>query len=149
MQFFDVKIFNDTTNDNPVYAKPGDSGMDVRCKTAFSVLPGETKIIQTGLYFSIPKPGLEIQVRPRSGMSYKTKMRIANSPGTIDSAYTGELGIIFDNIGDEPFNADMGERIAQIVLCPVYGMNLVPVASKDDLGKTERGAGGLGHTGTK
>ncbi len=149
MEMFDVKVFNESSNDLPVYAKQGDSGMDVRCREEFIVYPGETKIVKTGLYFAIPQPGLEIQVRPRSGMSSKTKMRISNSPGTVDSNYTGELGIIFDNIGDEPFKAEAGERVAQIVLCPVYGMNLLPVPSKEELGKTVRGEAGFGSTGHK
>lgn len=146
---FQVKIYNESSNPLPFYAKEGDSGVDVCCREAFAVYPGEVKIIKTGLFVRIPHAGLEIQARPRSGMSAKTKLRIANSPGTIDSDYTGEIGIIFDNIGEEPVKFNMGERIAQLVLCPVYKIKWDPVASKEDLGQTNRGENGFGSTGTK
>ena len=83
-QEFVVKVLNESENELPSYAKEGDSGMDVRSKDDFEIYPGEVKIIQTGLKVRLPYDGLEIQIRPRSGMSSKTKMRIANPPGTLD-----------------------------------------------------------------
>jgi dUTP pyrophosphatase len=146
---FDVRIFNESENELPSYAKDGDSGMDIRAKEDFSVYPSETKMIETGISVRLPFPGLEIQVRPRSGMSLKTKLRVSNSPGTVDSNYTGPVNVIMDNIGDEPIKFKKGERIAQIVLCPVYKINWVPVDSKEELGETNRGESGFGSTGTK
>lgn len=146
---FEVKLYREDGVDVPFYAKDGDSGMDVRCKEDINIFPGETQILKTGLFVRIPFPGLEIQARPRSGLSAKTKLRIANSPGTIDSGYTGEIGIIMDNQGDAPVRFPKGERIAQLVLCPVYKMVFKLVDSKDDLGETTRGENGYGSTGTK
>jgi dUTP pyrophosphatase len=81
----------------PTYAKPGDSGFDLVAVEDVIIEPGETVIVKTGLAFEIP-PGYELQVRPRSGVSAKTKLRLSNAPGTIDSGYRGEVGIIVDNI---------------------------------------------------
>ena len=131
----------------PVYAKEGDSGCDVRCKEEFRIYPGETEIVKTGVYVNIGVPGLEIQVRPRSGNSYKTKLRVANAPGTIDSRYTDEIGVIIDNIGPDPISFAKGERIAQLVLCPVYMMQFNRVPSREMLGTGREG--GFGSTGTK
>jgi dUTP pyrophosphatase len=82
----------------PAYAREGDAGMDVCAAENVDISPGQTKIIPTGLKLAIP-PGYEIQVRPRSGLSYKTLLRLANTPGTIDSGYRDELGIIMSNTG--------------------------------------------------
>ena len=81
----------------PAYARVGDAGMDVRAAEDVLIAPGETKVVPTGICVEIPK-GYEIQVRPRSGISLKTKLRVANAPGTIDSGYRGEIGVIVDNI---------------------------------------------------
>ncbi len=84
----------------PSYAKPGDAGMDVCAAVDRSIKPGETVIIPTGLKLAIPE-GYEIQVRPRSGISYKTPLRLSNSPGTIDSGYRDELGILITNTSEK------------------------------------------------
>ncbi|AUG58808.1 dUTP diphosphatase [Acetivibrio saccincola] len=144
----------------PTYANEGDAGMDVYAAEDVLIEPGETVIVPTGIKFAIPK-GYEIQVRPRSGISYKTPLRIANSPGTIDSGYRGELGIIITNTSernDYPLietNSDgnkkgtykikKGDRIAQIVLQAVPRINFVKVDSVKDIGN-DRG-GGFGSTG--
>lgn len=145
---FELKILNESNNPLPVYAKYGDSGMDVRCVHGFTINPGETRIIDTGISVSIPYPGLELQARPRSGTSYKTKLRISNSPGTIDQGFTGTIGIIMDNIGNVPECFSAGERIAQLVLCPVYKIKWNPVESRVELGQSDRGVAGYGSTGT-
>ena len=96
-----VKVYVEKCRDEaiiPVYAKEGDAGMDVCAAIGADIYPGQTIIIPTGLKLAIPT-GYEIQVRPRSGLSYKTFLRIANSPGTIDSGYRDELGIIISNTG--------------------------------------------------
>ena len=129
----------------PVYAKQGDSGKDVRAKQDYIIRPGETAIVGTGLYLGIPEYA-EIQVRPRSGLSSKTKLRVANSPGTVDSNYREELGVIVDNIGEDEIRIKAGDRIAQIVLVPVLQFDWSMVDTKEDLGTTDR-TGGFGSTG--
>jgi dUTP pyrophosphatase len=146
----------------PKYANPGDAGMDVYAAEEVIVKPGETAVVPTGLKLAIPE-GYEIQVRPRSGLSLKTPLRIPNSPGTIDSGYRDELGIIINNSSDCLQNEDIlltpdekgnkkgtyiirkGDRIAQIVLQVVPRMELKTVASVKGIG-TDRG-GGFGSTG--
>ncbi len=148
----------------PYYANPYDAGMDVCAAEEIVIEPGQTVIIPTGLKFAIPE-GYEIQVRPRSGISLKTPLRISNSPGTIDAGYRDELGIIMNNssIVSNDKNADeylgldskgnqkgtyiirKGERVAQLVLAEVPRMNLKQVGSVKDIG-TDRG-GGFGSTG--
>lgn len=129
----------------PAYETPGAAGMDVRANESVFLRPGETRLIPTGIFVAIPE-SYEIQVRPRSGLSLKTKFRIANAPGTIDSDYLGELCIIAENIGNEEVFFSLGERIAQIVLSEVPQIGWIPVASRDELGSTVRGAGGFGST---
>jgi dUTP pyrophosphatase len=149
----------------PFYANPYDGGMDVCAAEDTIINPGETVIVPTGLKFAIPE-GYEIQVRPRSGISLKTQLRIPNSPGTIDAGYRNELGIIMSNISPENNSAmagieyltldskgnkkgtyliKKGERVAQLVLAQVPRMNLKAVDSVSDIG-SNRG-GGFGSTG--
>jgi len=125
----------------PAYAKPGDSGFDLLSIDTNFIMPGETKLIQTGLAFELPE-GYELQIRPRSGFTLHSKLRVQF--GTVDSGYRGEIGIIVDNIGDEKDLIPMGMRIAQGVIAPVVRANLVET---DDLTSTERGTGGFGSTG--
>lgn len=141
-----IPIYNKSANILPTYAQYGDAGMDIRASEAICVYPGETKIIKTGLYVAIPA-GYELQVRPRSGMSAKTNIRIANTPGTIDSNYRGEIGVIVDNTGNDEYNIDIGDRIAQLVLNKVPTIHWVEVENLEALGTTNRGAGGFGSTG--
>ena len=153
----------------PAYAKPGDAGMDIYALEDFEVAPGERKIIKTGLKVAIPR-GYELQVRPRSGTSAKTALRVANTPGTIDSGYRDEIGVIIENI--EPkikdigydfddngniiiksilhgsvFNVGKGERFAQLVLNEVPSAAFYPVESVAQIG--ENRGGGFGSTGKK
>lgn len=148
----------------PSYARPGDAGMDVCAAEDIIIKPGETAIIPTGLKLAIPE-GYEIQVRPRSGISFKTPLRISNSPGTIDSGYRDELGIIMTNTSEKSSSEETllgldaagnkmgaykirkGERVAQIVLQELPRIKFVRVDSVKDIG-TDRG-GGFGSTGTK
>ena len=129
----------------PAYAKPGDAGMDVRAAVDVSIAPGETKIVPTGLKVAIPE-GYEIQVRPRSGLSLKTSTRVPNSPGTIDSGYRDEVGIIIWNSSAEnTLEIKAGDRIAQFVLQEVPQINFVPCDDVSSIG--ENRGGGFGHTG--
>lgn len=127
------------------YATPGSAGADVVCKEDFVLQPMERKLIPTGLRISVPE-GFEIQVRPRSGLALRHGLSMVNTPGTIDSDYRGEVGVILINLGQEPIAIQAGERIAQWVLCPVYQAEFTPV---DELPPTGRGEGGFGSTGTK
>lgn len=129
----------------PEYKTPGASGVDLRTVKTIVIEPKDTVIVGTGLAFEIPE-GYEMQIRPRSGLSVKTKLRVANSPGTIDSDYRGEVGIIIDNTGTEPITILAGERIAQAVIQKVEQVIFEEV---DQLSDTKRGKGGFGSTGTK
>ena len=131
----------------PKYETDGSSGMDLAAniKSSIKIEPGKIEIIPTGLALSIPK-GFEVQIRPRSGLAAKNKITVLNSPGTIDSDYRGEIKVILINLGQETFRVEKGLRIAQMVVCPVLRAELEEVA---DLGKTGRGKGGFGSTGTK
>lgn len=146
-----VKIYTELNHEHglPVYAKPGDSGMDIRANEPIVLQPKETKLIPTGIYVGLPE-GYEIQVRPRSGMSLKTKLRIPNAPGTVDQPYLGEICIIAENThGTVEMNIAKGERVAQIVLQEVPIIEWDQVFCRDELGQTDRGAGGFGSTGSK
>lgn len=152
----------------PEYAHSDDSGMDVFALDNYTIHPGETKLIPTGIKMAVPN-GYEIQVRPKSGRALKSKMRIANAPGTVDASYRGELCVIIDNI--EPPIKDItydfddnghpiitsilrggdmiigkGEKFAQLVLMEVPKAVLFQVENLDD---TERAEGGFGSSGLK
>lgn len=141
-----VRVYTESKHELPEYETSGASGMDLRSNMDVVIGPGETTIVKTGLFVEIPN-GLEIQVRPRSGMSFKTKMRVANSPGTIDSCYRGEIGVICENIGTTPIEIKDGDRIAQAVLVPVLRISWQKVETKEALSSTDRGEGGFGSTG--
>jgi dUTP pyrophosphatase len=127
----------------PQYQTTGAAGFDFHSTDDKIIIPGDTALISTGLAFSVPR-GFELQVRPRSGLSAKTGLRVANAPGTVDSDFRGEVKIIITNTGNLPQSINKGDRIAQGVLCPVYqGLFLVV----DDLDSTERGEKGFGSTG--
>lgn len=131
--------------EKPSYETDGSAGMDVAAclDESLTVLPGDIALIPTGFALAIPV-GFEIQVRPRSGLAIKKGLTIVNSPGTIDSDYRGEVKIGLINLGSEDVVIERGDRIAQLVLAPVVQAQFVEV---DELDKTERGAGGFGHTG--
>ena len=130
----------------PTYATIGAVGMDLCAAVSDEIVlrPGERKLIPTGYKFAIP-PGFEGQVRARSGSALKKGLGIPNSPGTIDSDYRGELGVIMINWGDEPQRILRGDRIAQLVIAPVIRAKLTV---SNCLDKTIRGDGGFGHSGT-
>jgi len=136
-----VRIYTELAHEHglPVYAHQGDSGMDIRANEAIHLQPKETKLIPTGVFVGLPED-YEIQVRPRSGMSLKTKFRICNSPGTVDSCFLGEICIIAENTHSTVgMHIAKGERIAQIVLQYVPRITWLPVDSKEKLGRTVRG----------
>ena len=129
----------------PVYHSELAAGMDVSAavEAPLVINPGEIKLIGTGFAVALP-PGYELQVRPRSGLAVKHSITIINSPGTIDADYRGEVKIGLINLGNGPFTVNRGDRIAQLVLAPVFRATITVV---DDLDKTGRQDGGFGHTG--
>ena len=131
----------------PKYKTEGSSGVDLSAFLNEKVVikPNSSELIPTGLQVAIPEE-LEIQIRPRSGLAAKESMGVLNSPGTIDSDYRGELKIILFNHGDKDFIINNGDRIAQMVLVPIFKMEFEEV---DNLPDTVRGQGGFGSTGKK
>lgn len=127
----------------PAYAHPGDAGLDLCACEAATLLPGERRLVRTGLVMELPS-GTEAQLRPRSGLALKHGITLLNTPGTIDEGYRGELGVILVNLGQEPFEVVPGMRIAQMVIAPVLR---VAVEESETLGETCRGEGGFGSTG--
>ncbi|HKC59404.1 MAG TPA: dUTP diphosphatase [Myxococcales bacterium] len=127
----------------PSHATPGSAGLDLRADAPLTLRPGQRALVPTGLAVAVP-PGYEAQVRPRSGLALRSGVTCLNSPGTIDSDYTGELCVILVNLGQEEVALARGERIAQLVVAPVSRAELAEVA---ELPATARGAGGFGHSG--
>jgi dUTP pyrophosphatase len=121
----------------------GAAGMDLRADEAVELAPGERRLVPTGIALAIP-PGFEGQIRPRSGLALKHGLGIPNAPGTVDSDYRGEVGVILVNWGREPVRLGRGERIAQLVIAPVTRAVLQEVA---ELPGSDRGGGGFGSTG--
>ena len=130
----------------PRYETPGSSGMDIAAHIKDNIIinPGEKALIPSGFSMAIPK-GFEVQIRPRSGLAAKKNITVLNTPGTIDADYRGEIKVILINLGKEKFIIENGERIAQMVVCPVVQANLEEVK---ELSETHRGSGGFGSTGT-
>jgi dUTP pyrophosphatase len=130
----------------PSYETEGAAGMDVRAAVTDTIMlaPGAIMLVPTGLVLEVP-PGFEMQVRPRSGLAAKHGITLPNSPATIDSDYRGEVRVIVQNLGPEPFAIERGLRIGQFVLQRVPRVQWVEAA---ELSATSRGAGGFGHTGT-
>lgn len=131
----------------PAYETPGAAGMDVRAaiETPLTLAPGAIAMVPTGFALEVPE-GFEMQVRPRSGLAARHGITLPNSPATVDSDYRGELRVIVQNLGTEPFVIERGMRIAQIMLQRVPRVEWVEV---EELSATTRGSGGFGHTGAK
>ena len=127
----------------PAYAYKSDAGMDVRSVADIVIAPGKRALVPTGLVMLLP-PGYEAQVRPRSGLALKNGVTVLNTPGTIDSGYRGEAGVILANFGDTDFVVQKGDKIAQIVIAPVTQPDIV---ESETIDSTDRGAGGFGSTG--
>lgn len=148
MEKVEVKVKKLPGNEDlplPLLMSEGASGMDLHAavKDEEVLKPGEIKLIPAGIQVAIPR-GFEGQIRPRSGLALKHGISIVNSPGTVDSDYRGVVGVILINQGREPFSIKRGERLAQLVICPVVQVKLKLVK---ELGATKRESGGFGHTG--
>lgn len=127
----------------PTYGSEDAAGFDFYALENIIIHPHESGLVKTGLSMAIPK-GYEIQVRPRSGISLKTPLRVANAPGTIDADYRGEVCVIITNTADYGYEIAKGTRIAQGVLKKAPQANFIEV---DDLDDTARGSGAFGSTG--
>jgi dUTP pyrophosphatase len=140
-----INIVNQSKHPLPEYATSLSAGMDLRANidAPITLQPLERKLVPTGLFIELPA-GYEAQIRPRSGLALKKGITVLNSPGTIDADYRGEIGVILINLSAEPFEINDGERICQMVIASHVQATLVEV---NELGSTERGAGGFGHTG--
>jgi len=130
----------------PTQASPGSAGLDLRAAVDGELVlrPGERLLVPTGIVLEIP-PGWEGQVRPRSGLALRHGLSIVNAPGTIDSDYRGEVGVILINLGDAPCTLKRGDRIAQLVISRVEPVEWEEADTLEDSG---RGGGGFGSTGT-
>jgi dUTP pyrophosphatase len=142
-----VKIINKSKHALPEYATTQSAGVDLRANIDEPIVlkPLERRLIPTGIYIGLPV-GYEAQVRPRSGLALKHGISVCNTPGTVDSDYTGEIGVILINLSNEDFVVNDGERIAQMIIAKHEHAEWDVV---DVLDKTERGDGGYGHTGVK
>ncbi len=129
----------------PHYMTPGSAGMDLACAAdePVTVPAGERVGIPTGWAMELP-PGYEAQVRPRSGLAWKTGLTVVNAPGTIDSDYRGEVVVLLVNLSKQPVVVQPGDRVAQMVIAPVIQATVEEVA---ELSSSKRGEGGFGHTG--
>lgn len=142
-----IKVVNRSKHALPEYATIHSAGMDLRANLNESVILKslERKLIPTGLFIELPE-GYEAQIRPRSGLAIKKGITVLNSPGTIDADYRGEICVILINLSSEDFEIVDGERICQMVIAEHAKAQWVEV---EELGETERGEGGFGHTGKK
>ena len=130
----------------PAAASAGSAGLDLRAAVGEPLVlaPGERRLVPTGLVLELP-PGWEGQVRPRSGLALRHGLTLLNAPGTIDSDYRGEVGVVLVNLGEEAVTIRRGDRVAQLVVAPVATVVLEEVA---EVSATARHEGGFGSTGT-
>lgn len=140
-----VRIVNKSKHDLPSYSTVFSAGMDLRADLdkPRMLKPGERSLVPTGLFVELPR-GYEAQIRPRSGLAIKKGVTVLNTPGTIDSDYRGEIGIILINLSDEDFIINNGERICQMIIAR---HETIEWEETDLLNDTARGKGGFGHTG--
>jgi len=142
-----VNVINQSKHALPSYQTEHAAGMDLRAnlETSITLKPLQRALVPTGLFIELPE-GHEAQIRPRSGLAYKSGISIVNSPGTIDADYRGEIKVLLVNLSDQDFIVEDGERIAQMVVARYERITWNEAESLTD---TERGAGGYGSTGVK
>lgn len=143
-----VKIVNKSQYPNPQRQSEGSSGLDVYANIEEPVLleNGKIEIIPTGIFLEIP-PGIECQVRARSGLAAKHGITLVNGIGTIDSDYRGEIKVILSNLSDKAYTIQPGDRIAQLIFAPILIPEIEYSVDIETLSTTGRGSGGFGHTG--
>jgi dUTP pyrophosphatase len=140
-----IKIINKSPNSLPTYSTLLSAGLDLRAHLHDDIIlkPLQRVLVPTGLYIELPE-GYEAQIRPRSGLAYKHGISVLNSPGTIDADYRGEVKVILVNLSNDDFTIKNGERICQMVIAKHETAKFELV---EELGDTDRGEGGFGHTG--
>lgn len=143
-----VKMINKSNNPDPIYQKEGDSGFDLAAfiPEDITLKPLERQLIPTGLFYQIPI-GLELQIRPRSGLALKNGVTVLNTPGTVDAGYRGEIKVLLVNLSNQDFTIKSGDRIAQGVIAPVQSRHTTLFRRVNELDSSERGTGGFGSTG--
>ena len=145
MEKIKVKVINKSGNDLPEYKTPQSAGMDLRANIdeAVTLEPMSRRLVKTGLFIALPE-GYEAQIRPRSGLALKHGITVLNTPGTVDADYRGEIMVLLINLSNISFIINPGDRIAQMVIAHHEQAEFTLV---DELDDTERGEGGMGHTG--
>jgi dUTP pyrophosphatase len=140
-----IKIINKSENPLPAYETQQSAGMDLRANLKETILlkSGARFLVPTGLFIELPK-GFEAQIRPRSGLAFKSGITVLNSPGTIDADYRGEILVLLINHSSEDFLIENGLRIAQMIISKHETIEWLP---SEKLNNTKRGSGGYGHTG--
>lgn len=140
-----VQIINQSGHPLPKYATIQSAGLDLKAKleTPIHIKPLERQLIPTGLFIHLPN-GYEAQIRPRSGLAFKSGITVLNSPGTIDADYRGEIKVLLVNLSDKEFTVENGERIAQMVVAKHEQVEWLNVS---ELSQSQRGEGGFGSTG--
>ncbi len=140
-----IEIINHSNHPLPAYQTAGSAGMDLYANISDDVLlePFQRRLIPTGLHIALP-PGIEAQIRPRSGLAVKQGITCLNTPGTIDSDYRGELKVILINLSDETQTIRNGDRIAQMIIARYESIGWTEVSH---LSESQRGEGGFGSTG--
>lgn len=140
-----ISLLDHGPNNIPKYATKGSAGIDIEAaiEESIQISPGERVLIPAGFKIELPI-NYEAQIRPRSGLAIKHGITVLNSPGTIDSDYRGEVGVILINLGKEKFSVHPKDRIAQMVICNITKIDLIGV---NFLSKTKRGSGGFGSSG--
>lgn len=147
MEKLKIRIVNTSSLPLPQYSTPLSAGMDLRAdiEVPLTIAPMGRVLVPTGIRIELPE-GYEAQIRPRSGLAAKHGVTVLNTPGTIDADYRGEIKVILVNLSDTPFTFKRGERIAQMVISSYTRAEWIET---DELGESERGEGGFGHTGVK
>ena len=147
MEEIKVKVINKSGNDLPEYKTPQSAGMDLRANIdeAVTLEPMSRRLVKTGLFIALPE-GYEAQIRPRSGLALKHGITVLNTPGTVDADYRGEIMVLLINLSNTSFIINPGDRIAQMVIARHEQAEFTLV---DELDDTERGEGGMGHTGIR
>lgn len=147
MEKIKVKVINKSGNDLPEYKTPQSAGMDLRANIdeAVTLEPLSRRLVKTGLFIALPE-GYEAQIRPRSGLALKHGITVLNTPGTVDADYRGEIMVLLINLSNTSFIINPGDRIAQMVIARHEQAEFTLV---DELDDTERGEGGMGHTGIR
>jgi len=142
-----VRVVNQSKHELPQYATEHAAGLDLRANldSPIELKPLERTLVPTGLFIELPI-GFEAQIRPRSGLAFKSGITVLNSPGTIDADYRGEVKVLLVNLSNTPFVINDGERVAQMVIAKHEQIHWEQTTSLEE---TQRGAGGFGHTGTK